>query len=129
MFEQLDYLYTPSHNVAGDVAWFVDVLGGRLVFAIDDGGTRVAMIELTPAPPRILLTDHLEGEQPILIYRVADLDAAAREAAERGLKPDRSIEIPPGPCRTFASPGGHRIALYEATRPEVIRHFEGRFDF
>jgi hypothetical protein len=87
------------------------------------------MIELTPAPPRILLTDHLDGDRPILIYRVADLDAAAREAAKRGFKPDRTLEIPPGPCRTFRSAGGQRIALYEATRPQVIEHFEGRRDF
>ena len=129
MLEQLDFLYMPSRDVAGDAAWFVEMLGGRLAFAIDDGGIRVAMIELTPTPPRILLTDHLEGERPILIYRVADLEAAARDAAARGLKPDRSIEIPPGPCRTFRGPGGHRIALYQPTRPDVIRHFEGRRDF
>ena len=77
MLGQLDFLYTPSRDVAADAAWFVEALGGRLVFAIDDGGTRVAMIELTPTPPRILLTDHLDGERPILIYRVDDLDAAA----------------------------------------------------
>jgi hypothetical protein len=129
MLEQLDFLYTPSRDVAGDAAWFVEALGGRLVFAIDDGGTRVAMVELTPTPPRILLTDHLEGERPILIYRVDDLDAAAREAAAHGFKPDRSLEIPPGPCRTFRAPGDHRIALYQASRPDVIRHFEGRRDF
>ena len=129
MLEQLDFLYTPSHDVARDAAWFVEVLGGRWVFAIDDGGTRVAMIELTPGPPRILLADHLDGDRPILVYRVADLDAVVREAAARGFAPDRSLEIPQGPCRTFRSPGGHRIALYEASRPEVIRHFEGRRDF
>ena len=35
MFEQLDYLYVPSHDVASDVAYFTDVLGARLVFAIE----------------------------------------------------------------------------------------------
>ena len=129
LFEQLDFLYMPSRDVAGDASWFVEALGGRLVFAIDDGGTRVAMIELSPPPPRILLTDHLDGERPILIYRVADLEVAARDAAARGCKPERTLEIPPGPCCVFRAPGGHRIALYEASRPEVIRHFEGRRDF
>ena len=46
VFERLDFLYTPSSDVAADARFHVDVLGGRLVFAIDDGGTRVAMIEL-----------------------------------------------------------------------------------
>ncbi len=70
-FLQLDYLYTPSDNVAADVRYFTEVLGGKLAFAIDAMGTRVAKIELTAGPPHVLLTDHLEGERPILVYRVA----------------------------------------------------------
>ena len=128
-FEQLDFLYTPSRDVAADAAYFVDVLGGRLVFAIDDGGTRVAMIEMTGAPPRILLTDHLEGDRLILVYRVADLPVALAELKGRGWTPERSLEIPHGPCSSFRTPAGHRIALYQLTRPEVGRHFEGRRDF
>jgi hypothetical protein len=55
-FERVDFLYTPSHDVAEEAQYFVDVLGGRLVFAIEDGGTRVAMVEQTDESPRILLT-------------------------------------------------------------------------
>jgi hypothetical protein len=128
-FEQLDYLYSPSSDVATDAAWFVDVVGGRLVFAIDDGGTRVAMIELTGGPPRIVLTDHLDGDRPILVYRVADLRAEVDELKGRGWTPERSLEIPQGPCRSFRTPGGHRIAIYQLSRPDVLRHFEGRRDF
>ena len=53
-FDVLDFLYMPSRDVAADVAYFSDVLGGRLVFAIEDAGVRVAMIELTAGPPRVL---------------------------------------------------------------------------
>ena len=66
----------PSRDVAADVGFFTEVLGGRLVFAIDGMGTRVAMIELTDGPPQLLLAGHLEGDRPVLVYRVADLDAA-----------------------------------------------------
>jgi hypothetical protein len=128
ILEELDFLYTPSRDVAADVADFTTVLGGRLVFAIEDSGIRVAMIELTGAP-RVLLTDHLEGERPILVYRVADLDAAVAALRDRGWSPERSLEIPHGPCSSFRSPGGHRVALYQLVRPEVGRHFEGRRDF
>jgi hypothetical protein len=128
-FEGLDFLYTPSRDVAADVADFTAVLGGRLVFAIDDGGIRVAMVELADGPPSILLTDHVEGDRPILVYRVADHGAAVAALKKRGWKPERSLEIPHGPCSSFRSPGGHRIALYQLTRPEVGRHFEGRRDF
>jgi hypothetical protein len=128
-FERLDFLYTPSDDVAADTRFHVDVLGGRLVFAIDDGGTRVAMIELTEEAPRILLTDHLEGDRPILVYRVADLVAARAALEAHGLRPVRSLEIPQGPLSSYQTPGGHRFALYQETRPGVLRHFTGRRDF
>ena len=72
------------------MADFIAVLGGRLVFAIEDGGIRVAMIELPSGPPRILLTDHVEGERPILVYRVAELPVALAELeGQAGPRNDR----------------------------------------
>ncbi len=129
MFESLDYLYTPSRDVAADVRYFTEVLGARLVFAIEAMGTRVAMIELTDGPPRIVLAGHLEGEQPVLVYRVADLDAAVAELERRGWTPGHGLEIPQGPVRSFAGPGGHRLAIYELARPGVIETFAGRREF
>ena len=129
MFERLDYIYTPSRDVAADVAWFTDVLGGRLVFAIEAMGTRVAMVELTAEPPRIVLASHLEGDQPTLVYRVDELATAARDLEARGLRADHALEIPQGPVQTFAGPGGHRLAIYQLTRPGVVDGFEGRRDF
>ena len=129
MFEQLDYVYMPSDDVARDVAWFTDVLGGRLVFAIDGMGARVAMVQLTDGSPRILLADHLEGDRPVLVYRVDDLARASDELRARGWDGGHALEIPQGPVRSFAGPGGHRLAIYERTRPGVEASFEGRRDF
>jgi hypothetical protein len=128
-FEQLDYLYTPSDDVAADARYFVDVLGGRLGFAVEGMGARVAMVELTSGPPHILLTDHLEGDRPIYIYRVGDLKKAAIALKKSGVKKQHSLEIPMGPCSSFVTPSGHRIALYELARPGVLDHFMGRKDF
>ena len=128
-FEQLDFVYLPSRNVAADLAWFESVLGGRVVFAIEDGGTRVAMVELTDGPPRLLLTDHVEGEAPILVFRVADLAEAQRDLRARGWTPGRALEIPHGPVNSFRGPGGQRIAIYELRRPFMDDHFAGRRDF
>jgi hypothetical protein len=128
-FGQLDYLYTPSADVAADARFFTEVLGGSLAFAVEGMGARVAMIELTDGPPHVLLTDHLEGERPIYIYRVDSLRKATSELKERGLKEERRLEIPMGPCSSFTTPAGHRIALYEASRPDVLNHFLGRKDF
>lgn len=129
MFEHLDYLYTPSHDVAADARFFTEVLGGKLGFAVEGMGARVAMIELTDGPPHVLLTDHLDGDRPIYIYRVNDLREAVSALKKRGLENEHRLEIPMGPCSSFVLPSGHRIALYEASRPEVLKHFLGRRDF
>ena len=42
---------------------------------------------------------------------------------------ERSFEIPHGPCCSFTTPGGKRVALYQRTRPEAASHFDGRRDF
>jgi hypothetical protein len=76
VFEQLDFVYMPSRDTAADVQHFVDDLGARLVFAIEAFDSRVAMLELTDGPPAILLADHMEGERPVLVFRVDDLDVA-----------------------------------------------------
>jgi hypothetical protein len=124
----LDYLYTPSTDVAADLRYLVDVLGAEEVFAIEDGGIRVAMAAFS-APPAILLTNHLEGDRPIHLFAVADLAAARRELEGRGWSPERSVELPPGPAVTFRTPGGLRMALYQPSRPFVIDSFRGRRDF
>ena len=128
-FEQLDYLYIPSSDVAADARYFSDVLGGRLRFAIEDGDTHTAMIEMTAGPPRLIFTDHLEGERAIMIFRVAKLRDAMKALAARGWEREGTFEIPQGPCCSFVSPAGHRVALYQLTRPQVEEHFVGRFDF
>ena len=87
------------------------------------------MLELTPGPPHILLADHLEGERPVFVYRVESLPATLESLDARGWKAAESFEIPQGPCCSFDTPGGHRIALYQLTRPDVAKHFEGRRDF
>jgi hypothetical protein len=128
-FQQLDFVYTPSRDVAADLEYFTQVLGGRTVFAVQAMGARVAAIALTPGPPLVVLADHVKGKHPILVYRVANLDAALAELTAHGWQRQQTLEIPHGPCCSFRSPGGHRIALYQLTRPEMVTHFDGRRDF
>jgi hypothetical protein len=128
-FASLDFVYVPSADVAAEAEHLAGVLGAEVVFAIEAYGTRVAMLRLAPGPPALLLTDHLEGERPILIYRVDDLKATMADLQERGFQGAPVFGIPHGPCCSFTTPGGHRIAIYELTRPEVERRFAGRRDF
>jgi hypothetical protein len=128
-FEALDFVYTPSADVAADAAYFSDVLGGRAIFRVEGMGARAALIDLTGGPPFVLLTDHLVDARPILVYRVADLSGALADMAAHGWERVGTLEIPHGPCCSFVAPGGQRVALYQLTRPEAANHFDGRFDF
>jgi hypothetical protein len=119
----------PSRDVAADVAQFEDLLGAHALFAIEAFGARVAMVALGEGPPHLLLADHLEGERPIFVYRVPDLDEAMERLTARGVDSGPRFGIPHGPCCSLDTPGGHRIALYERTRPEADEHLGGRRDF
>jgi catechol 2,3-dioxygenase-like lactoylglutathione lyase family enzyme len=128
----LDILYLPSRDVATDLAFYRDVLGARVVSAIEAMGTRVAEVALGPPgppAPRYVLAEHLAGEAPILLHRVDDLDAALAELGRRGLEFEHRLELPLGPCATFRAPGGQRLGLYELVRPGVDERFAGRSDF
>jgi catechol 2,3-dioxygenase-like lactoylglutathione lyase family enzyme len=127
--ESLDVLYLPSRDAQADLAFYRDVLGARVVFAIEAMGTRVAEVSLSPDGPRILLADHLDGEAPLLLHRVSSLEETLDELGARGLQPEHRVELPLGPCVTFRTPGGQRLGLYERTRPEVDERFAGRADF
>jgi hypothetical protein len=128
-FEGLDFVYMPSTDVAGDVEYFTGVLGARLEFAIEAFRTRVAMVRLTEEPPSLLFADHLAGERPILVYRVADLDVALAELEARRCAIGDRFGIPHGPGCTLTTPSGHRLAIYELMRPGAAEHLAGRRDF
>jgi catechol 2,3-dioxygenase-like lactoylglutathione lyase family enzyme len=127
--EALDVLYVPSRDVAADLSFYRDVLGGRVIFAVEAMNTRVAEVAVTSQGPRVVLADHLAGDAPILLHRVSDLDETLAELDTRGLQLERRVELPLGPGATFRSPGGQRLGVYQLTRPEVDQHLAGRADF
>jgi hypothetical protein len=129
VFEALDFVYMPSRDVAEDVAHFTERLGAELVFAIERFGTRVAMVRITPDPPALLFAGHLEGDRAVLVHRVADLEDALAELERRGVELGDRFEIPVGTGAELVSPGPHRIAIYERTRPQMIERLTGRRDF
>ncbi len=129
MFDSLDFVYLPSRDVAADVTHFTEALGGTLVFAIEAFGTRVAMVKLTQGTPDVLLAEHLEGDRPVLVYRVVDLEHTIEELIARGAEVGVRFGIPHGPGVELVMNGPQRIALYELTRPEAPARLAGRRDF
>jgi hypothetical protein len=120
VFDSLDYVYMPSRDVAADARHFAEVLGARVVFAIEAYGARVAMVEVSDEPPQLLFADHLEGERPVLVYRVDDLDAAVELLQARGCEPGARFGIPHGPGRSLETPGGHRLAIVANASSAVV---------
>ena len=127
--EALDVLYLPSRDIEADLTFYRDVLGARVVFAIEAMGARVAEVAIGSRGPRVVLADHLDGDAPVLLHRVSNLDEVLAQLGARGLRLEGRMELPLGPCATFRSPGGQRLGLYQLTRPEVDEHFVGRADF
>ena len=100
-FGPLDFLYMPSRDPAAEAEQIAGDLGGEIVFTIEAFGTRVAMVRLGEGPPDLLLAGHLDGERPILVYRVDDLDRAVADLAARGWEAGPQFGIPHGPCCAF----------------------------
>ena len=129
-FESLDFVYMPATDVAAELEHVTTVLGGEVGWAIERFGTRVAMVRLAEGPPHLVLAEHLDGERPILVYRVESLAAAVRELEGSGLDPGPELGFPYGPIHAFTLPGSeHRIAIYENTRPHATEMLAGRRDF
>ena len=128
-FESLDFIYHPSRDPKRDLTYFIEVLCCRLRFAVEGMGARVAAIELAPPPPLLLLADHVQGDTPILVYRVPNLRQELSALSNRGWEREATFEIPHGPICSFHAPGGQRIAVYQLTRPQAAATFEGRRDF
>ena len=129
MFDRLDFVYLPSRDVAADVEHFTRGLGAEVVFAIEAFGTRVAMVRLAPDSPALLLAGHLQGDQPILVYRVEDLQQTVAQFRDRQVDVGVEFEIPHGRGVEITNPGPQRLALYERTRPDADERLAGRRDF
>ena len=119
----------PSRDSAADVEHYTGRLGAEFVFAIERFGTRVAMVRADPYGPGLLFAEHLEGDQPILIFRVDDLGEAEAELRAGGVELESPFEMPYGHGVQLRVPGPQRLAIYEETRPERGASIAGRKDF
>ena len=118
----------PTSDVDSTVRHYVEGMGADLRWKVRGMGTVVACLTVAGEGPAILLSGHLEGGVPILVFRVADYGATVAGLRERGVTELHEIEIPHGPLASFEAAGGQRFAVYELTRPEAATHFDGVFD-
>jgi hypothetical protein len=128
MFESLDFVYVPTVDVDATAAHHQRVLGAELLWKVRAMGTTVAALRVSAEGPQVLLSGHLAGERPILVYRVTDYHDAVAALRAAGLTEIDELEIPHGPCAAFRLVGGQRYAVYQLTRPHAADHFAGRID-
>lgn len=127
MFRSLDFVYVPTTDVDAAADHYT-ALGAGLEWKIRAMGTTVAALRVSDVGPLVLLAGHLEGDVPILVYRVDDYRAAVKALQASGVLDLVELEIPHGPCAAFRAVGGQRLAVYELTRPGAADHFTGRID-
>jgi hypothetical protein len=125
MFESLDFLYVPAPNIQESIGYYTTVLDGELLWKIHAYGAWVACVKISDKEPYILLADHIEKKDLMLIYRVSNLDKVSSELRSRGWREERRLEIPNGPCCPFRDPSDNPIARYENRRPHVMEEFKG----
>ena len=127
MLQSLDFVYVPAKDVDAICNSYVEQFDAEVVWKVRGMGTVVACLRISDGGPMILLSGHLEGTEPILIYRVFDYASAVARLQAGGVDV-RELEIPHGPCASFQAEGGQRLAVYELTRPGAAEHFVGRID-
>ena len=127
-FLSLDYVYVPTADVDAAARQYVEAFGARLAWLVRGMGTAVACLRLAEDGPAVLLSGHLEGETPVLVYRVEDYGESVAALRTAGIDPITELEIPHGPCASFRAPGGQRYAVYQLVRPEAVTYFDGRID-
>ena len=127
MFGSLDYIYVPAADVDAEARRYAETLGAELAWKVRAMGTTVACLRVAGAGPAILLSGHLLGPGPVLVYRVEDYAATVRRLREQGVAV-HELEIPHGPCASFTMEAGQRYAVYQLTRPDAVHLFDGRID-
>lgn len=128
MFLSLDFVYTPAPDFEAALDYYTAVLGAEVLWKVRGMGTIVAALKVSEKGPAVLLSEHLGGDVPILVYRVANYAESLQALRGRGLAAGEELEIPHGPCLSFSTEGGQRFAIYELVRPEAETIFEGRRD-
>jgi hypothetical protein len=119
-FKRLVYVYVGTSNFDGDLDYYGNKLGAKLLWNKRAFGARVAAFDLC-GEPYLLIADHVKAPSKRLIYEVEDLEAAARELERRGWKPDGgSFEIPDGPCMNFRDESGNGYAILQMSRPHAL---------
>ncbi|HEV3233428.1 MAG TPA: VOC family protein [Candidatus Dormibacteraeota bacterium] len=119
---QLAYLYVGSADVAADIRYYCEGLGGEVVWRFQAFDADVAAVRLARGP-LFLLADHRPTPSVLPIWSVEDIDAAADDLRDAGFTDEGvRVEVPDGPCLVLTDPSGNQLGLLHRTRPDAMPH-------
>jgi len=119
-FKRLAYVYVGTSDFEGDLEYYGQTLGGKLLWNRKGFGARVAAFDLC-GEPYLLLADHVKPPSTRLIYEVEDLEGAAKSLRARGWRPKGGrFEVPDGPCYNFVDKSGNEYSIIQRTRPHAM---------
>ena len=125
---RLDFVYCPSADAAADRDHWTERLGATAVFAVERFDTRVTCVQPGEGPA-VLFAEHLDGDRPVLLYRVDDLTETIEALRERGVVVGATFEFPFGEGVEVTEAGSQRVAIYERSRADRGDSLRGRRDF
>lgn len=128
MFQSLDFVHVPAPDFDSTLEYYTGMLGAQVIWKVRGMETIVAALRMSPSGPTLLLSEHLKGDVPVLVYRVASCEDSVLALRNRGLTAGQELEIPHGPCLSFQAEGGQGVAICELVRPDAETMFEGRID-
>lgn len=119
-FGRFRYLYVGSGDVARDVSYYRERLGGELLWWFQDFGTQVAGVKVGEGPD-VLLAGHRAAPSVLPVWQVDDLGATLDRLEAKGWKrKEGPFGIPDGDCCTWVDPSGNEWAFFEETRPDAM---------
>jgi hypothetical protein len=121
----LDYIYLPTADAGGEVLRQVKTMGAELAWKARAIRTTVACLGAGEPGPAVLLSGHLHGTGPILVYQVPGYAGPIARLRQENVAVCE-LEIPHGPCATFTIGTGQRYAVYQLIRPGAVHQLDGR---
>jgi hypothetical protein len=91
-FQSLHFMYVPATDIQGSVNYYTNVLDGEILWKAHAFRVWGARIKTSDIGPHILLVDHIKPQDPILIYRVENIDDVADGLQSRSWIHEKALE-------------------------------------
>jgi hypothetical protein len=119
-FGELAYLYIGTDDLAADLAFYDEAMGGDLVWRFQAFGADVAAVRIGTGP-LVVLADHRPAPSVLPIWAVRSIEACAEWLSATGWgEVTTRVSVPDGPCLVLRDRSGNELALLQRDRPDAM---------